>query len=364
MLCCYVNNSNLVGNYYDNLINISSYFKIMTDTNKITINALEIATDDPNQINITQKYNTYKKKYLLLKEEYNKIINCDQKGGGAWGTFSSDNDDTLDFLDTYKLRTFSNDNIIYETSYKKINEILKKIFKEFDNNMKRKDPKTINTDASPYNLSYTYLGIIIDLLLNMCPVPKIYLKRVLIHAYREYFRIYTIKHASGWKSYTDRLTSLKYEIIILCYAINKGTPLDIPSSLVISTPTGSYVNVLSLVKYLTIYLPKANRKYKLDHIFLTNIKIKAKLEFQKYLYKPIINPNLLDEGTISEGHDARGLIVHFIVVRTGTRHTWKLYSSTDDPYGIYIPMSLFYAIFGPDLSIITKKKLVKIKDPN
>lgn len=360
----------MVGNYYDNLINISSYFKIMTDATKITTdtiqteaNIIQTETNILDQENITQKYNIYKQKYLTLKEEYDKIINSNQKGGGTWGTFSMDNDNTLDFLDTYKLRTFSNDTIIYETNYKKINEILKKIFKEFDNKIKQKDPKMINPDTSKYNLDYTYLGIIIDLLLSMCPVPKIYLKRVLIHAYREYFRIYTIKNASGWKSYTDRLTSLKYEIIILCYAINRGTPLDIPSSLITSTPTGSYVKVLSLTKYLVTYLPKAKRKHKLDHIFLTNAKTKAKYEFQKYLYKPIINPNLLDEGTISEGHDARGIIVHFVVVRTGTRHVWKLYDSFDDPSGVYIPINVFYGIFGPDLSIITKKKLIKITDP-
>lgn len=323
-----------------------------------------------------RKYIKYKSKYLDLKKSFEQDTNI-QKGGGAWGAFSNDNDSTQDLMSKYKFIEYADDTITYHKDVKSTTSALKKLFQEFDKNIKKQDKGVKNTDTSIYNLNYRYLGVIIELLLHLYPIPKEFLKRALIHAYREYIRISITKEASGWASYQDRLNSLKYEILLINYAINKGTPIKIPTNLLKTNENNSYLDEDDLVKFIDDLVEKKSKDI-MDNIFLDHKKIKPQYSFLKYEYLPVLNPTILDIGTIMKGYSGRGTrkatpfwecssipkrgtSVYFVVNNKNNKHIWKHYDPFDDTTIGYISIDIMYDIYGENITKLNQKDIREIE---
>lgn len=305
-----------------------------------------------------EKYLKYKNKYLHLKEK----ISSNQIGGGAWSTFSNGNDNSKDMMTTYKFSQYDDDKMIYFKDIKSTNIGLQKMFNDFDNEIKNKNSNfNKNTDASIYNLNYSYLGVVIELLLNLYPVPKKYLVRALIHAYREYIRIYITKESSGWESYICRLNSLRYEILLLNYAINTGTPISLSEEFInIECDTANEVIWESdIIRFINGLIDNKNSNI-VDHIFLEHKEIKPKYDFYKYEYVPILNPLILNPGTIMKGYGDSKSASFFIVHEKNNQRTWKHYDSYEDVSIGYLPIDILYDIYGDVITTINKKDIRKL----
>lgn len=213
-------------------------------------------------------------------------------GGGAWNSYSNGNDATQELLYFSGIQGYDEKNDLITHIDPMINSKgLEKMFKTFDREIRKKDPNIKNPDASIYNVNYKYLGCIIDILLIQSPnkgpmIESKYLKKALVHAYREYIRIYITKEASGWRSYMDRLECLKQEILLINYAINKGNQsIDFPKKYISKESGNATINPFDLKKILITGKHKVNEKWLIDNIFLKlkrNYSMSCHYWIQKY----------------------------------------------------------------------------------
>jgi len=297
------------------------------------------------------EYNKYKKQYIVLKK---------MDGGGAWNSYSNGNDATQDLLYFNGIQgSDEKNNLIHHTDPAIISKGLKKMFDKFDIEIRKRDPQIKNPDTSIYNVNYAYLGVVIDILLTEGVAIEIkYLKRALVHAYREYIRTYIIREASGWRSYTDRLECLKHEILLINYAINKGTPIDFPKEYIskdgVVVPS---VNPFNLKKILITGRHKINEKWLIDNIFLKYEKTKTKVI--KVL--PLLDPNILDPGTIMEGYYKSNRIEYFIVHLKKDKHVWEQYDPFGDPVSVLLKIEILYDIYGDIITKMIKKDIRKLR---
>jgi hypothetical protein len=288
----------------------------------------------------THKYAKYKTKYLNLKKLLEEQ-NLNQKGGGAWDTYSNSNDNVQDMILTYGFVEFTDDEKrIVHRDKKTIKVKLDKLFNDFKKGIKKVDPKIKNPDESAHNLSMDYLGVVIELVLNQCDIPKEYLIRALFHAYKNLVRTYVTKDASGWFNYDDRLFSLHEEILLLNYVINKGTPLNAPDKLL----DDQYMRPNKISNFLK-QLKGKDKENIIDYIFLRHKKVKSTYPFQKYFYEPILDPRILDEGTIMKGYAGDGSGVYFIVEIKNSKHNWKEYDPTKDVFRTYLDIEMLYDMY-------------------
>lgn len=291
--------------------------------------------------------------YLNNKTMYLNLVNQKQiqdnsnsmNGGGMWNYWSNDNDRTQETLQTLGIKELddSGNQMTYHTSGKILIQGLKKLFNELEENVKLLIKSNTNTnaksdknkkwqiDSSPYNLNHSFLGVIIDMLSNGCEIPDEYLKRSLIHAYREYFRLSVIKEASGWKSYKDRLKCLRYEILLINIAINQGTPLK----------TG-----IDIIKFVN----QTDPKYLIDNIYLKYKKENPLYKFNKYEILPLLDPKILDPGTIMQGYNGRHILEYYVVKITNKNdHSWKRFDPFTDLSTQFVDINLLYDIYGDDV---------------
>lgn len=331
------------------------------------------------------KYLKYKLKYLALKKEFkikggqtyfdfegdadkfstddyqyfdiNEAINPTNgntpsrmvrkmKGGGAWGYFSADNDYTQDLImDNFQNR---------QNSVTEIKTRLKNIFDSFERDIKSKKDSNQN-DTSQYNLNYAQLGVVTDLLLHLNKVPDEYLKRALIHAYREYVRIYYLQEASGWESYQERSDSLKYEIMLINYALNTGTPLNFPTKFLNYDDDVQYISNESLIKYMNQLVRQKSNAY-LDNVYI-KYNYRKDPQTKKVVYYPLLDPNILNQGIVMQGyHTTSSPITYYIVENQNDRHQWKKYDPYEDPPTIYISPKLLESIYGSQINRTPSKK--------
>jgi len=162
----------------------------------------------------------------------------DQRGGGAWSVGSSGNDYTYDLLGDIGIFHYEDDKVIMERDPKKIDKVFKKLYVNFDKEVRKqaKGKRVVNTDFSEYNLNYAHLGVIIYMLHHGYKVPPTYLKRALANAYKEYIKIVMLGPATGWKDPEERRVAIMDEILLLNYAINRGTYTTSSASLRTITP--------------------------------------------------------------------------------------------------------------------------------
>jgi hypothetical protein len=169
------------------------------------------------------------------------------------------------------------------------------------------------------------LNNVIDIVLSSpsnkeCVVELKYLKRALVHAYREYIRSSIMKEASGWRSYTDRIESLKLEILLLNYAINKASWIDFPKEYISKDSPTLYVSAFDLKKILITGKHSVDKKLLIDNIFLKLNRVESKTED----VLPLLDPGLLDPGTVAEGYSRKmNRIRYFIVQAKNDEHVWK-----------------------------------------
>jgi len=294
-----------------------------------------------------KKYIKYKSKYLQLKKE---IIN--QSGGGAWSDFSNGNDYSQDLISNYQFSKYQPDGeIVYDRDANRTKLRLKKLFTEFDKKIRENDPTIKNPDTSVYNLNYAYLGVVIDLILKLYPIPKEYLIRALVHAYREYIRIYITNEASGWVSYQNRLTAIKYEILLINYAINQGTPIKVPKQFLTTIDANNMsLDNGNLVKFIDQLIKKNNSKDILDNIFLVKQKIKSKCSSQKCQYAPLIDSSILNIGTVMAGNNERNIRSYFIVSENkNKKRIWQHFDPYEHVTIGYLPIDILYDIY-PNLT--------------
>lgn len=284
------------------------------------------------------KYLKYKTKYLQLKGE--------QKGGGAWDYYSDGNDSTHDLLLEFNFEKFDDekDELIYNRDPAETRKSLQKLFHQFDVEIKKLDPNS-NTDTSIYNLNYAHLGVIIHLIRYLYTIPKEYLIKTLIHAYRHFIRVYLTKESSGWLNYQERLKYLKYEILLLNYVINTGTPMIIPEKYI---DQKHFVQSDELVTFITKLKSKNDRNL-MDNIFLADRKIKSTLIKGEYNHLPILDPSILDLRIVMSGTYGSKREAYYIVKEKQGKHIWSYYQPFDDPVSVYLPNKLLYFIYGKEM---------------
>jgi len=292
----------------------------------------------------------YHDKYKDSKLMYLGLKNLELTGGGAWDFFSNSNDFTQDMLSDYGILT----NNQYHTNIASTNRGLKKMFNDFDTKIKEKDPTVKHPDRSSYNVNHGYLCVIIDMLLHLCQIKTTYLKRGLVHAYREYIRIYMTKEASGWKSYSDRLKCLKSEILLINYSINQGTPLKIPKEYFYQDNT---INPNALAKFFD----KIERRLIIDDIFLRYKKNKPKYRHNKFEVIPLLDPMMLDLGIIMEGYNGSNHIEYYVVAEKKDKHIWKRYDPFVNVATALLPIEVLYDIYGDIIMKLNKKDIRQLK---
>lgn len=225
-----------------------------------------------------------------------------QSGGGWWGVNSFDNDHVHDLLASYNFIKFKDDERIFETKKTNINIGLTKLFDNLEKNLKKQDKITKNIFYSKYNFNTSELGVVLILLLKNIVIPKKYLTICLIQAYKNYIKTYNTQNASGWINkgkekcaFKQRLSALSTEIKIINYAINYGKSFDIPEK----HKSREYSSMG--------YVLKTYKKYQMDDLFLKYTKVKSKYSFLKYEVLPMLNANILDEGTVMEGYNGKNI---------------------------------------------------------
>jgi hypothetical protein len=277
-------------------------------------------------------YNQAKHDYLNLCLN-SQSDNTNQIGGGAWGFTSDGNDHTHDLLSHYNLISYEDDDIIHQTDLKTTTKAFTSMYRDYERDLKKstsssKRPTSKNADYH-YTSQYQYIGVIIYCIEHSYPIKTTFLKRALIHAYRDYIRLHKIKEASGWRDWKARSKALIREIKLLNYAINTAkagfSRIEIDSK----KSVGRSIDRLL----------KQNPKLTIDKIHLKYRKVKPTYSFQKYLVQPAIDPNLLNEGSIMTGHEGRKsrdgskIKVSFIVVssKNGNR-VWKTFDPFDNAH--------------------------------
>jgi len=154
------------------------------------------------------------------------------------GYVSNENDHTYDLLDEFKIKEIDNEgNLIYHTDSATVTNGLKKMFDQLDNMIKKRD-SVIEQKKEPYNINHdAYTGVIIDMLLHFCEILVEYLEKMIVYLIGEHKRISRVKESSEWKNYKERLYFLKYEILLIKYAIEHGTPIKVPEKYIDRTDT-------------------------------------------------------------------------------------------------------------------------------
>lgn len=187
-------------------------------------------------------------------------------------------------------------------------------------------------------------------------IPKEYLVRSLIHAYRNFIRVYLTKESSGWRNYQTRLESLKYEILLLNYSINQGTPLQISKQYI---NKNQFVQWNDLIDFINKLQSKNDPKL-MDTIYLTKRKIKSEYNNKFYNYLPLLDPFILDLGIVMKGihKGARSkrklarkpkpsdFAAYYIVKAKKGKHVWADYQPHSYPVSVYLPNEILYFIYG------------------
>ncbi|VBB18599.1 hypothetical protein YASMINEVIRUS_1062 [Yasminevirus sp. GU-2018] len=286
-----------------------------------------------------------------------------QKGGGAWSTYSSQNDSTYDMISMYKISEYdeSTDEHIYHSDVKATDIALKQMFKSYekytmDSIKKSGFVSKLNTkdgvDFYDVPHAYSYLGVITWMLEHNYCVRLQYLYRALALAYSEYFKIITVREASGWRSWQDREKAVIDEIRLINYAINTAKAGVSNLSL---QEKNVYSEITSIFK-------KTPAKV-MDNHFISHKKRKPTYSFQKYYIEPGLDPKLLQIGTIMMGHEGRQILQPFIVTLNPTtqKKMWREYNVFDSIYGSYIEDSHMIKLYGNEYYRKIKRPVIKNK---
>ncbi len=255
------------------------------------------------------------------KVESDKV---EQKGGGAWSHYSDGNDYTSDLIPMlnfvkYNYKEIKQDDgtfieegeTIYYRDVASTNKGLKKMFDMYKKdvieiNKKFKSCKCEKTDDKHVDYcwnstNYAYLGVIIYLLLNEFEVHTQYLKRALIHAYKQYIEINLLKEFKTWSSWEERKRCLIDEIHLINYAINTSKRnvacLDMKE---IKEKKGE-----ETIKTFLKSINKTKKDKFMDHIFFKRHTIRPKYSWQGTAVGPCIDPKILRIGTTMSGYYKR-----------------------------------------------------------
>uniref|UniRef100_A0A6C0C930 Uncharacterized protein n=1 Tax=viral metagenome TaxID=1070528 RepID=A0A6C0C930_9ZZZZ len=258
-----------------------------------------------------------------VKYEFAKVK---QKGGGAWGTFSFDNDMTHDIL-----FDFRKDKVLVNNT--KANKLLAKMYGDEDEQLKKEHPNEKNLLFSDYQLYTHAAGVVIYLALQCRTIKKEFLKRALIEVYKDYLKLYIIKEASGWKDYRERMRSLNIEIHLLNYCLNHGSLEKIVKHLSENINTVDILagdifinkNSVKVMKYIN-----AHKKDFADHLFLSK---SGKL--------PRLDPNIPYLNTVMQGNDG-----YFINQEKNGKRKWIPFNSYDNLSYNYLDDDFLSSIYG------------------
>jgi hypothetical protein len=270
-------------------------------------------------------------------------------GGGAWAVWSNENDSTVDAI----YQHFGSDP--KNLALTQIKKGLGKVYAEADTELKNSNKNKSAIVCLQHNVNYAYTGVVIGLLVSMAHIPLEYLKRALSDSYRDYIRTWSLKDASGWRSYKERLDAVAYEIRALSYAIQKGTPLALPDKYIDSDGKTDMSNVK---KYLN-KLQKDGVTTYIDKIYLVKTRAKVPLYMPKNsaIYEPLLDAQILNLGIVMEGafdhvkktQEQPMLRKYYVVTQKGTKRTWKLFDTFTDTVTGLVPSSVLEDIFGSNL---------------
>lgn len=275
------------------------------------------------------------------------LYNYKQTGGGTWGYFSHDNDYSVDLINKFGIETFKN------RISKDSKLIMVKLFEDYEKhieNYENKD-KIQNKNYIYPNNNYEHLGVVIFMLLRQFKISKKYLKKTLIMAYQNYIYVYKNREATGWKDYKQRLKALTDEIRIINFSVNYGSPLQVDKNII----KKGEIDMTKLCSFI-----KKNKLDIRDYIFLKHQKTKPEYTFMKYEVLPVLNPNLLQLGTVMKGYEGRGYDKFYIVIMQNGNKKWKRYDTYKD-YSIgYLSEVFLYDIYGIGLNEIKNGRKIKI----
>lgn len=331
------------------------------------------------------RYIEIKKDYVFLAKEINSIKNINdndtfnsinfinftnftnftdvdiQTGGGAWSSYSSGNDSTYDMLTHYNIRNYDSDTDkeIYFNDIKDTDKALTAMFKDYEKDLKKlfekNTPKIKINDGidfydSPHNSNY--LGIVTWMLESNYYIHVKWLQRILIHAYYEYFKIVTVREASGWKSWDDRKNCLIGEIRLINYAINTAK---------------KNVAKINWDKKEVIYkeidkIFKKNPEKVMDKIYIKHKKRKSKYSSSKYSIEPGVDARLLHVGTIMMGHNGKHNTEPFVVtLNNSNKKVWEFFDSWDSNFSNYLEDKYMIDLYGKEYYRIIRRPNIQNK---
>ena len=314
------------------------------------------------QQNYDSKSDSKEVENINQKDQKDKI-NKNQKGGGSWSVSSHGNDNTQDMIDMYNLSVYDeekNDHI-YHNTIKETDAALKKVFKDYEKYLMDKFKKShsctvIKDDVDFYDVPHNsdYLGIVIWMLEREFPIRVKYLYRSLANAYYEYFRIITIKEASGWKDWNERRLALINEIRLINYAINTAK-----NGIALIVPNKKHEKPCGAVNSMICDSVKKSPEKIMDKYYIRHIKRKPQYPFLKYSIEPGVDPRLLQLGTIMMGHNGsknNHLEAYIVSLNNSHKKVWSLFDPFDSNYSQYIEDKYLIDLYGDQYYRVLRRK--------
>jgi len=281
-----------------------------------------------------------------------QTVSPNQSGGGAWSSYSYDNDSTYDLISFLKITKYNEekDENEYNRSITQTNSALKRMFAEYRQQQIKTIKKTQenikcmtddkNVDYCWTHSTYWYLGVIIFMLINEYQVGSQYCVRALIHAYKEYLTVCMLQEGSGWKKWEDRKKSLIDEIHLINLAINTAKK----NICMIKSP----LNMRSKREKIKLILSENKKELTMDKVFMKRRTIQSKYYWFSPNILPPIDPKLLRIGTVMMGLQKRKKpeIIQEIPFIVADKHVWKPYDPFENTALLKIDEKLFIDLYG------------------
>jgi len=263
--------------------------------------------------------NTNKIKYEFVKAKF--------KGGGTWGSFSFDNDDTHDMLGDY----YRNDGTLVNDA--KMNDLLTDMHLYANLQMMKDYPHEKNFIFSDYQFDTSRAGVIVYLLLQCKKIKKFLLRWALVSIYKDYLKVYINKKASMWANYKDRIESIIIEIQLINYCINYGSLKKIIKYISGNINTADILSGNISINKNNAKILKFIAEHKID--FMDNLFLSNSHEF------PRLDPRIPQLGTVMESDEG-----YFINRENNGIRSWTPYDPTCELSYNYLDDSFLSAIYG------------------
>ena len=316
----------------------------------------------------SNRYITIKNDYLQLcdissKYNYNNITK--QKGGGAWSVYSSGNDSTADMLISYNIQEFDDesDEPIEHKDIKDSDNALDMMFKDYEKDMKaivkkNKSHIKINEiiDFCDLPINDAYLGVVTWMLESNYPVRLKYLYRILAHAYISYFKVISLKGASGWFDWDERRRALIHEIRAINYAINTAKDG-------IAQITSSSNEPCDKIYGFVCDIFEKSPELVMDKYYIQYRKCRPRYDFIKYAAQPGVDPKLLKVGTVMDGYDGGrngdDSLAYIVILDKSGKKVWSLFDCFEHNYSCHLDDKYIIDLYGQQYYDTIKRKMPK-----